>query len=335
MACSKRIGKHPQGSSSSILTGYMRIFLVAHRCPGLVVRPMRTDRYRQVASQLHTLLARFAPGGVVEKASYDDFYIDITAWCCGGAAAGSQPGQTTGQTAAAGGAPAWLECTMQQWAAGGVGSTSSSGAPTHGEAPGLDRVFVQLAGAAAAAQVTPGDGSDSSDVHAGPSSGASTGVDVKVPDGWDLVEPALQRGTAVAQQLRHVVKQQMGLTVSCGIAPGKLLARLVGPQNKPDAVTVLPAACSVSWMGQQQLRAIPYLRGKAGQAVVASLGVDTVQQLSALGLSQQQLTAQFGAATGALLHWLPLGRSGSSSPVRERGPPKSLMVERSFPPLTR
>lgn len=37
-------------------------------CPGLVVLPMRTDRYRQVADELHALLARFASEGVVEKA---------------------------------------------------------------------------------------------------------------------------------------------------------------------------------------------------------------------------------------------------------------------------
>eukprot|EP00955_Chlamydomonas_euryale_P082840 363770-Chlamydomonas_euryale.AAC.3 len=39
---------------------------------------MRTDRYRRAADAIHVLLRRFAPGGVVEKASYDDFYLDVT-----------------------------------------------------------------------------------------------------------------------------------------------------------------------------------------------------------------------------------------------------------------
>lgn len=42
---------------------------------------MRTERYRQVARQVHGLLRDFAPDGCVEKASYDDFYLDVTASC--------------------------------------------------------------------------------------------------------------------------------------------------------------------------------------------------------------------------------------------------------------
>jgi len=37
---------------------------------------MRTDRYREVAGQLHVLLGNYA--SQVEKASYDDFYLDVT-----------------------------------------------------------------------------------------------------------------------------------------------------------------------------------------------------------------------------------------------------------------
>ena len=33
------------------------------RCPGLVVRPMRPDRYREVAGQVHELLRRWVQGG--------------------------------------------------------------------------------------------------------------------------------------------------------------------------------------------------------------------------------------------------------------------------------
>ena len=53
------------------------------KCPGLIVLPMRTDRYRAVAGALHATLRTLAPSGAVEKASYDDFYIDITAACQG------------------------------------------------------------------------------------------------------------------------------------------------------------------------------------------------------------------------------------------------------------
>ena len=46
------------------------------KCPGLVVRPMRTDRYREVAAEIAALLGRW--GAAVERTSYDDFYLDVT-----------------------------------------------------------------------------------------------------------------------------------------------------------------------------------------------------------------------------------------------------------------
>ena len=52
-------------------------------CPGLRVLPMRTDRYRQVADELHALLAPFASGGVVEKARCDDFMRHVSGVCLG------------------------------------------------------------------------------------------------------------------------------------------------------------------------------------------------------------------------------------------------------------
>ncbi|GLC60262.1 hypothetical protein PLESTB_001592000 [Pleodorina starrii] len=88
------------------------------RCPDLVVRPMRTERYRRVAEQVHALLRRFAPDGQVEKTSYDDFYLDVTAACCGeaelvragtageGARADASPGPPDRRPATAGAAAA-------------------------------------------------------------------------------------------------------------------------------------------------------------------------------------------------------------------------------------
>lgn len=48
------------------------------RCPGLVVLPMRMERYRAVSADLHARLRPFAKSSVVEKASCDDFYLDAS-----------------------------------------------------------------------------------------------------------------------------------------------------------------------------------------------------------------------------------------------------------------
>jgi len=59
------------------LIGRVSLAEAKTKCPQLRVLPMRTDRYREVAAQLHQLLAEYA--SQVEKASYDDFYLNCTA----------------------------------------------------------------------------------------------------------------------------------------------------------------------------------------------------------------------------------------------------------------
>jgi hypothetical protein len=100
--------------------------------------------------------------------------------------------------------------------------------------PGWDasRVFVVTMPAATALQ------QQSQQSHALSISTPQQQQQVQVqPAHWHMLKPELQRGVVLALQLRAAVKVSLGLTVSCGVAPGKLLARLVTPLHKPDAVT--------------------------------------------------------------------------------------------------
>lgn len=63
-----------------------------------------------------------------------------------------------------------------------------------------------------------------------------------------------------AAKLKAAVQSQLGLTLSCGLGPSKLLARLVGPLNKPDGLTALPHAAAVEYLNGLPLRQIPSLR---------------------------------------------------------------------------
>lgn len=65
------------------------------RCPGLVVLPMRMERYRAVSADLHARLRPFAKSSVVEKASCDDFYLDVS----------SRPSQPQSSARSVSGAP--------------------------------------------------------------------------------------------------------------------------------------------------------------------------------------------------------------------------------------
>jgi nucleotidyltransferase/DNA polymerase involved in DNA repair len=76
---------------------------------------------------------------------------------------------------------------------------------------------------------------------------------------------------------------------------------------------------------------IPSLGRKASSQVTSELGITLVGQLPAF--PRHLLGERFGAATAALLVRLPL--AVDDAPVRERGPQRSILCERSCPPLAR
>ncbi|GIL97525.1 hypothetical protein Vretimale_3171, partial [Volvox reticuliferus] len=467
------------------------------RCPGLVIKPMRTERYRRVAEQLHASLRRFAPDGQVEKTSYDDFYLDVTAACGGaeptasrtwaGIETGQMPGAgTPGADAAcvegssfAGVPPGAADASMSHGcsralhgrtppqppqlgepsrggiaagghrgpalvpagernpaegtggggAGGGGGAADGGAGGGGGEAPsdpwkvgavglglGLDSDgeedgrelhdmnYYNL-------RSVDGDGKGPGlhldlDLDLDPEQDLGLGLDrctfkdaemqfnapadelclaslqqlqhqnqgepqhepkqrllgrqdqlpgngqqdapahVHVVGGgcWAAVEPWLRRGVGIARRLRAALKAELSLTVSVGVAPTKLSARLAGPSHKPDGITVVPAARLREFMAGVRIKSVPTLARKTGDQVVSELGVERVGQLAAW--PRCELIARFGPQLGNLLADLPYGgavaAAGSAGSggacggaVRERGPQKSIVVERSFPPITR
>jgi nucleotidyltransferase/DNA polymerase involved in DNA repair len=178
----------------------------------------------QVASQLHSLLRSFAPDGQVEKTSYDDFYIDVTAACCSSRSRSNGSGM-----AGSVGSPEHATHPPQACKDGFASAALGSGVDA-------SHVFVVTKPVATTPQQQQQQqqqqqsAADSKDF-------VQQQQQQVLPAGWHLLEPELQRGVAAALQLRAAVKASLGLTVSCGVAPGKLLARLVTPLHKPDAVT--------------------------------------------------------------------------------------------------
>ena len=92
------------------------------RCAGLVIRPMRTERYLAASRAILKVLQRWGP---VEKTSYDDFYIDVTVRA----------------RAAAAGAPAMaalLPAEARVWRARGGGGRCATEAGAEAEAESAD-----------------------------------------------------------------------------------------------------------------------------------------------------------------------------------------------------
>lgn len=80
------------------------------------------------------------------------------------------------------------------------------------------------------------------------------------PEQWAQLPPDLQRGVQLAAALRTALQQRLGLTLSCGVARSKLLARLASPCGKPDGLAVVPAGAEVEFIAQAPLRSVPQLR---------------------------------------------------------------------------
>ena len=126
---------------------------------------------------------------------------------------------------------------------------------------------------------------------------------------WERLPADLRRGVHLAAALRSAVKQRLCLTLSCGVARSKLLARLASPCSKPDGLAVVPPAAALAFMAQVPLQEVPQLRGKFGAAVVADLGVTAVGQLA--GIPRQELVRRYGETRGAFLALLPLAQVGA------------------------
>ena len=131
-------------------------------------------------------------------------------------------------------------------------------------------------------------------------------------------------GTAMAEEIRRQVRSSSGLTVSVGVAPCKLVAKIASDADKPDGLTVVPPR-----RVQQFLDPLPVRRlhgvGPATEAALAELGVATVADLR--GVSLDRLLVRFGQ-WGRTLHGY--ARGVDPRPVRPQRRRKSLGTERTF-----
>ena len=64
----------------------------------------------------------------------------------------------------------------------------------------------------------------------------------------------------VACNIRGAIHQELGLTMSFGIAVGKLAARLAGPLHKPSGMTVVPPHKAAAFLLDTPILKVPHLR---------------------------------------------------------------------------
>jgi DNA polymerase IV len=134
----------------------------------------------------------------------------------------------------------------------------------------------------------------------------------------------LGSATAVAREIRRRVREERGLTVSVGVGPNKLVAKVASDFGKPDGLTVVPPARVLAFLAPLPVRRLHGV-GPATERAFGELGAATVGDLR--GLPLERLAARFGRH-GRLLY--DFCRGVDDRPVdlvRER---KSLGTETTY-----
>ncbi len=113
----------------------------------------------------------------------------------------------------------------------------------------------------------------------------------------DVSEPKrdLPSATAIAQEIRGRIREELRLTASAGVAPNKFIAKIASDWNKPDGLFVVRPSRVEAFLTPLLVGRIPGV-GRVMQAKLAELGVSTVGGLRALPLELlQQRFGSFGA----------------------------------------
>ncbi len=131
--------------------------------------------------------------------------------------------------------------------------------------------------------------------------------------------------TAIAREIRARVREERRLTVSVGVGPNPLVAKVASDFKKPDGLTVVPPERVQAFLDPLPVRRL-YGVGPATEHTLATLGIGTVAELRALPL--EALTRRFGKH-GRALHDHARGLDDREvCPVHER---KSLGTETTYP----
>lgn len=131
--------------------------------------------------------------------------------------------------------------------------------------------------------------------------------------------------TRIAEQIRNEVKDEVGITISAGVAPNKFLAKIASDWRKPDGLFVIKPADVDDFVKQLPVKKL-YGVGKVTAEKMRKLGIELCADLQQL--EQDTLESQYGSF-GKRLH--DLCRGIDNREVQTDRTRKSVSVENTFP----
>ncbi len=130
--------------------------------------------------------------------------------------------------------------------------------------------------------------------------------------------------TAIAKEIRRRVKEERRLTVSVGVGPNMLVAKIASDFHKPDGLTVVPPERVQAFLDPLPVRRLHGV-GPATEQALAALGIATVARLRAVEL--ERLVARFGKHGRMLFDF---ARGHDERPVEPEQERKSLGTETTY-----
>jgi DNA polymerase eta len=190
-------------------------------------------RYRRASASIFALLVKCVGDACVEKASVDEAYLDINA----------------AVDRLLRGEEALLPLTP----------SSSASALSRPSLASLRAVLLATQDTAVV--------QSSNSEDAGPSRGS--GASWLPDEALDACDARVLAGSIVASQIRARLKADLGFTASAGLAPTKMLAKLVAGRHKPASQTILPPPHINALLSRTTIASLRFLGGKVGDALAA------------------------------------------------------------------
>jgi len=130
--------------------------------------------------------------------------------------------------------------------------------------------------------------------------------------------------TAIARDIRRRVREARELTVSVGVGPNRLVAKIASDFRKPDGLTVVPPERVADFLAPLPVRTLHGV-GPSTERALATLGVLTVTQL--LEQPRELLISRFGSHGQTLYDF---SRGIDERPVELHQERKSLGAETTY-----
>jgi len=146
-----------------------------------------------------------------------------------------------------------------------------------------------------------------------------TSIDEAYLDITQKVHGSFEAAGDFAQKMKNDVKRQVGIVLSVGVGPNKLVAKIAADTQKPDGLTVVKPKEI-----QHFLSSLPVSRilgvGRKTTAKLEEMGIGTVGELAKYDV--QRLMDVFGKKIGVYFH--NAAKGVDNEPVQETGEAESI-----------